>query len=132
MIAYVHQNTLMHESDLVATNFLQQKLKPKSAPQLMLDATLAQTKAQRLLLLMFGQQMGLLREWFEPKSDGTSHVAKLALIYWDGKQDALKDVMAQIMHVNAMAYPEVDSTPWGIVEFLNKIVPKDFQLARYL
>ncbi len=40
MIAYVHQNNLMRESDLVAMNFLQQKLKPKSAPQLMLDATI--------------------------------------------------------------------------------------------
>ncbi len=98
----------------------------------MLDAMLMQRKAQGLPLLTFGQQMGLLREWFQMKSDSTLHAAKPALVHWDGKQESLKDVMAQIMHANTMAYPEVDSTPWGIVEFLNKIVPKDFQLVKYL
>ncbi len=132
MIAYVHQNNLMRESDLVATNFLQQKLKPKSAPQLMLDATVQKRKAQKEVPLTFGQQMGLLKEWFEPKTDGTSHVAKLVQIQWDGKQETLKDVMAQIMHANIVAYPEVDSMPWGIVEFLNKVVLKYFQVAKYV
>ncbi len=132
MIAYVHQTNLMLESDLVAMNFLQQKLKPKSALQLMLDAMVMRRKAQKLLPLTFGQQMGLLREWFQPKSDGTSHAAKLAQIQWDSKQETLKDVMAQIMHANIVAYPEVDSTPWGIVEFLNKVVLKDFQLVKYV
>ncbi len=102
--AYAHQSNLMHGTDLIASNFLQQRLKPKLAAQLIPDAPIARRRGQKLPLLTFGQQMGLLRLWFEPKEDGTSYVMKLKLINWDGRKEMLKDVVAQIMHVNALRF----------------------------
>ncbi len=132
MIAYAHQNNLMHGTDLIASNFLQQRLKPKLVAQLMLDVTIAERKGQKLTLLTFGQQMGLLRRWFEPKEDSTSYVTKLKLITWDGRKETLKDVIAQIMHANALAHLEIDCTPFGLSEIITKVVPKNYGLANYI
>ncbi len=132
MTAYAHQNNLMHGADLIASNFLQQRLKPKSVAQLMLHATIAERKGQKLAPLTFGQQMGLLRRWFKPKEDGTCYVAKLKLITWDGRKETLKDVVMQIMHANALAHPEIDCMPFGLSEFITKVAPKNYGLANYI
>ncbi len=132
MNAYAHQNNLMHSADLIASNFLQQRLKSKSAAQLMLDVTITRRRGQKLPPLTFGQEMGLLRLWFEPKEDGTSYITKLKLISWDGRKEMLKDVVTQIMHANALAHPTIDCMPLGLSKFITKVAPRNYGLANYI
>ncbi len=63
--------------------------------------------------MMFIEECGLMKAWYSPVEDNAAMNARLGELKWDGKEETLKDIVAQIMHAYVSSYLQWPSEPFG-------------------
>ncbi len=132
MVTYLVQHGMQKYNNYILHNFLDSKLKPKSAPEKMIESEREARKARGKLVLKFSQEMELIRKWFTPKTDNTCMNVEMTAIQWDGKKETISQLVMDIMWTLTHNHPTLESTPFGVNEPITKLAVKNFALADHL
>ncbi len=132
MVAYLVQHGTQKCNDYVLRNFLDSKLKPKSAPEKVIKSEREARKARGKLALNFSQEMELICKWFTPNRDNTCMNTKMTAIQWDRKKETIGQLVTDVMWTLTHNHPTLESTPFRVNELITKLAVKNFAPGRSL